>query len=98
MVLISGERENTLLISYGSIVQNCLAVQKENPLVSVLAFNCLRPIDEKTVGEIISGYEKVFVVEQNRDASFNSKLSAINDAMNLVTNLTITQYSLTNFN
>lgn len=65
MVLIEGKGESTLLISYGSIVQNCLAVQKENPSISVLAFNCLRPIDEKTVGKIISTYEKVFVVEDH---------------------------------
>jgi len=66
IVLINGKGEgSTLLISYGSIVQNCLAVQKECPSVAVLAFNCLRPIDEKVVGKIISRYEKVFVVEDH---------------------------------
>ena len=65
MVLLAGEGRGILLISYGSIVQNCLTVQEKDPTVSVLVFNCLRPIDEETVAEIISNYDKVFVVEDH---------------------------------
>ncbi|MBT6716883.1 MAG: hypothetical protein HOB18_04465 [Nitrospina sp.] len=65
MVLLTGEGKGVLLISYGSIAQNCLAVQEADSSVSVLVFNCLRPIDEEAVGKVISGYDKVFVVEDH---------------------------------
>lgn len=65
MVLLTGEGEGVLLISYGSIAQNCLSVQEVDPSVSVLVFNCLRPIDEEAVGKIILAYDKVFVVEDH---------------------------------
>jgi transketolase len=65
MVLLPGDGKGTLLISYGSLVQNCLAVQEQNSSVSVLVFNCLRPIDEETVAKIISDYSMVYVVEDH---------------------------------
>ena len=55
MVFLAGEKKNILLISYGSITQNCLAVQKIDSSFSVLVFNCLRPIDEEVVVKIMSG-------------------------------------------
>lgn len=65
MVLMPGEGKGILLVSYGSIVQNCLAVKEKIPSVSILVFNCLRPIDEETTAKIISSYQKVFIVEDH---------------------------------
>ena len=39
MVFLAGEKRDILLISYGSIAQNCLAVQKTDSSFSVLVFN-----------------------------------------------------------
>lgn len=64
-VLVAGGSDKILLMSYGSPAQECLKVMEENPDVSVLIFNKLRPIDEASLQQILLKYERFFIVEDH---------------------------------
>lgn len=70
-LIASGPAEATVgLASYGPLVQECLAVQKDHtdPL-RVLAFNRLFPLEEKAVRAALSGLRHLLVVEDHMAGS-----------------------------
>ncbi len=62
------ERE-VLIVSYGSSVQKCLAVQAAHDQVSVLVCNRLRPLPEEPLAEALAGHRHVLVVEDHFPSS-----------------------------
>ena len=64
-VLIKGETQKFLLISYGSPFQECLKVMDDNSSVSTLLFNKLIPIDEKVISSILKQYQNIYVIEDH---------------------------------
>jgi len=67
--VVEGKRKNVLLVSYGTPVQDCLAVQKTRDDVSVLILNCLRPLDQPTVLAALRDHDRVITVEDHRTDS-----------------------------
>ena len=65
MYKIEGQAKDTILISYGNLLQNCLQVNKINPEISVLAINKLHPLDEKDLYDSLAEYKKIIVVEDH---------------------------------
>ena len=68
-VLQPGTEREILLITYGALAQNCLAVQQADPRVAVLICNCLRPLDEENLAAALSAHRRVIVVEDHFAAS-----------------------------
>lgn len=64
-VFLPGSSESTLLISYGACAQTCLKVQKSDPSVSVLIFNCVRPVNDNHLIEIFAKFQNVITVEDH---------------------------------
>jgi transketolase len=64
--LVQGKRNNLLLVSYGTPVQDCLAVQQRRDDVSVLILNCLRPLEAFTVLAALRQFPHVITVEDHR--------------------------------
>ncbi|MCW3105825.1 MAG: tktC [Segetibacter sp.] len=65
MVLIEGNSKSTLLISYASPAQECIKAQENNPELSVLIFNKLRPVDAGVLQNILSTFDKLVVIEDH---------------------------------
>lgn len=64
-MLFPAARPETLLVSYGSMVQECMAVREARDDVSVLAVNRLRPLDEDAVLDAVAGHDRIIVVEDH---------------------------------
>jgi transketolase len=64
-VLLPGRREDTLLVSYGGPVQDCLAAQEREPDLAVLAVNRLRPLDADKLAAALMRYRRIIVVEDH---------------------------------
>lgn len=65
LVFLPGQSQRLLLISYGSLSQNCIEAQKANTNLSVLIFNRLRPIDRNNLFSILSCFSHLFVIEDH---------------------------------
>jgi hypothetical protein len=59
------EIEDVLLITYGNLVHNCISVKKLDPKISVLVINRLHPIDNENLIKLISGYQRLIVIEDH---------------------------------
>lgn len=68
-VLLPGTQRKDVLVSYGSVAQNCLAYQAEHPEVAVLVLNKLHPLPEGPVLSELDGYERAVIVEDHFAAS-----------------------------
>lgn len=62
---LPGETASTILVTYGALTAECLAVHESRHDVSLLVFNRVRPIDEDDVEEILSKYKRAIVVEDH---------------------------------
>lgn len=62
---IDGCSKDTILISYGNPLLNCIQVNKINPNIAVLALNKLHPLDEIKLYKLLTGYKKIIVVEDH---------------------------------
>lgn len=63
--LPSKRQGGPLLVSYGSLVQNCLGVQETHDDVAVLVINKLRPLQEPVVLQALMRHQRVYVVEDH---------------------------------
>jgi len=68
-VMLPGSRQDTVLVSYGGVVQDCLAAQKRDPSLAVLAVNRLRPIEEEKLAAALKPYRRVIVAEDHFPSS-----------------------------
>lgn len=68
-VLLPGDRQHTVLVSYGGVVQDCLAAQKRDPSLAVLAVNRLRPIEEEKLAAALAPYRRMIVAEDHFPSS-----------------------------
>ncbi|MBI2495611.1 MAG: hypothetical protein HYW10_03455 [Candidatus Omnitrophica bacterium] len=66
---LEGARGGPLLISYGSTVQTCLALQARHAEVSVLVCNRLRPLQADLVRAALQRHPSAFVVEDHFPSS-----------------------------
>jgi transketolase len=64
-VLLSGKRQDTVLVSYGGPVQDCLTAQERDPSLAVLAVNRLRPLDAGKLSAALMPYRRIVVVEDH---------------------------------
>ena len=60
----SGDSE-VVLVTYGSLAQECLKVQKSNPDLSVIVLNRISPLDERLLVEKLKSHEVVVCVEDH---------------------------------
>jgi len=65
IVKLSGESDDVLLVSYGNPAQLCIEVRKQDPRVSVLVINRLRPLDDLVLLEAIKSHKRIIVVEDH---------------------------------
>lgn len=65
VVLVPGERQRTLLCTYGSLAQTCLTARDRDPSLSVMVFNRLHPLDDAMVQGLLGPYERIIVVEDH---------------------------------
>lgn len=63
VVSLPGEDKGTVLVSYGTLAQACLGVQKERPSISVVVINRLRPLDEEVLLDALTPHKRIVVVE-----------------------------------
>lgn len=64
-VIIEGESKAVVLVSYGSLVQTCLEVRRQDPSISVLVVNRLHPLDSKELADILAPFKRVVIVEDH---------------------------------
>jgi transketolase len=64
-VELPGRARDTVLVSYGTAAQDCLAAQAREPSLSVVVINRLRPLDEEDIASSLRPYSKIFVVEDH---------------------------------
>jgi transketolase len=68
-VLLPGSAQNTVLVSYGGPVQDCLAAQKRDPWLAVLVVNRLRPLEDEKLAAALKPYRRIVVVEDHFPSS-----------------------------
>ena len=68
-VALLGTAQSTILVSYGGLVQDCLAAQKRDASLAVLAVNRLRPLEEEKLVETLRPYDRIIVVEDHFPSS-----------------------------
>jgi transketolase len=68
-VMLPGSGHDTILVSYGGLVQDCLAAQQRDPALSVLAINRLRPIEAEKLAQALMPYRRIIVVEDHFPSS-----------------------------
>ncbi len=64
-VLLSGNSNDVLLVSYGNPAQQCLHARSRDPKLAVLVINRLHPLDEQAVATVLACYQRVIVVEDH---------------------------------
>ena len=64
-VTLEGESQDVVLVSYGSAVQTCLDVYRQNPKLSLLVVNRLHPLESKELADILAPYRRIVVVEDH---------------------------------
>lgn len=64
-VLVPGEVQGTLVLTYGGIAQAALAAQRANPRMAVMVMNRLRPLDEERLVATWRNYSRIVVVEDH---------------------------------
>lgn len=64
-VTLPGEKSETVLVSYGAPVQECLAAQTKDSSLSVIVVNRLRPLEDDKVIDALAHYKRIFVVEDH---------------------------------
>jgi transketolase len=69
LVVLPGAAQNTILVSYGAVVQDCLAAQKRDPSLAVLVLNRLRPLEEEKLLEALTPYDRIIAVEDHFPSS-----------------------------
>jgi len=65
VVMLPGGRQDTILVSYGTCAQDCLAAQSRDPALAVLVVNRLRPLDEEKLADALAPYRRIIVVEDH---------------------------------
>ncbi len=65
LVKFVGAELGTLLVSYGSLAQQCLQAQVKDPRLSVLVVNRLRPLAKDTLHAALSAHSKIVVMEDH---------------------------------
>lgn len=65
MVMLPGEVQGVLLVSYGSPAQICLEARRRDPRLSVLIVNRLQPLDEESLAVGLAPYRRIVVVEDH---------------------------------
>src|SRR5712691_3614701 len=55
-VMLPGGRQDTILVSYGTCAQDCLAAQSRDPALAVLVVNRLRPLDDEKLADALRPY------------------------------------------
>lgn len=65
LIYIGSEDSATVLITYGSLTQECLKVYKSNAGISVIVLNRLFPLDEQLLVDKLKLHEVVVVVEDH---------------------------------
>jgi len=65
MIKLRGESDDVLLVSYGNPAQLCIEVRKEDPRISVLVINRLRPLDDLALSEALDLHKRIIVVEDH---------------------------------
>jgi transketolase C-terminal domain/subunit len=68
-VLLPGMQQNTIVISYGGLVQECMAVQQRDPSIALLVVNRLRPLEDKDIVAALGPYQRIIVVEDHFPSS-----------------------------
>ena len=95
---INGDKQDKLLISYGSIANNCIEVQKIDKNVNVLIFNKLYPINQSKINKYLSAYKKIWVIEdhfpQNGLYSIICEIIARNKIVTEIKSLSPIDYTL----
>ncbi len=61
----AGSNPETVLVTYGSLAQTCLEVQQQDPRVSVVVVNRLRPLDAADFQEALGPHARILVVEDH---------------------------------
>jgi transketolase len=64
-VLLPGAQSRTILVSYGTPAQECLAAQSRDSSLSVLVVNRLRPLDDEKLADVLRPYHRIIVVEDH---------------------------------
>ena len=65
LVFLGSANARIVLVTYGTLVQECLKVQKLNPEISVIIINRLYPLDEQLLLEKLKLHEVVISVEDH---------------------------------
>ena len=65
MVKLHGEDSEIVLVSYGNPAQNCIQVRKEDPRISVIIINRLRPLDDNELLKALYPHKRIIVVEDH---------------------------------
>jgi transketolase len=65
VVLLPGTKQATIVASYGTPAQDCLAAQSRDPTLAVLVVNRLRPLDDERIAQALRPYQRIIVVEDH---------------------------------
>jgi transketolase len=64
-VMLPGRQQDTVIVSYGTCVQDCLAAQSSDSALAVLVVNRLRPLDGEKLADALRPYHRIIVVEDH---------------------------------
>jgi len=69
VISIGSGNSEVVLVTYGSLAQECLTVKETNPEISLIILNRIHPLDEKLLANKLQAHKVAFCVEDHSSTS-----------------------------